>query len=119
MYSKENCDAVQTVPVSYGGFTQSDFMHPSYWNPRDLSGPWDYSGVLPGPFTLSPGGYMTIKQGTDGAVQSIYGSLATKENFKLSEHRRIQAIIAGRDKFVPVPDWLLDKQQAKVHLGLE
>jgi hypothetical protein len=34
----------------------SNYVYPSYWR-EGSNGPWDRMGVLPGPFTIAPGGY--------------------------------------------------------------
>ena len=53
---------------------------------------------------------MTIKEGTDGPTSNIFGGIQAKNAFKIEEHGRIQAGVAGRDRLKPIPPYLLDKE---------
>ena len=110
LYMKENCDAIQMDTTTYNGVEVSNFQYPSYFNIRSESGPYDLLGILSKPFSLSSGGYMTIKEGTDGPTSNIFGGIQAKNAFKIEEHGRIQAGVAGRDRLKPIPPYLLDKE---------
>jgi hypothetical protein len=65
MWGHDVCDPVQEI--SYGIRADgrlvpvSDFVLPSYFRAYGASGPYDFRKVLPGPFTIAPGGYATVE----------------------------------------------------------
>jgi len=78
----EASDAVETtdypITVTLNGETRtirvSNFCLPDWWK-AGSSGPWDYLGLLRGPFQLLPGGYMIV-QHQDGRTENVYADRA-------------------------------------------
>lgn len=66
----EICDAVESysylVKVEMFGETRdvrlSDYVVPNFWR-GGSSYPWDYLGMLEGPFSVAPGGYALVESG--------------------------------------------------------
>jgi hypothetical protein len=84
-YALELCDPVEgdsyvitvgtlKVPVSV-----SNFVFPSWFNTEatDLNKPFDYLGKLTKPFSMSPGGYLIVRQ--SGNYQQIFGEKVRPE----------------------------------------
>lgn len=66
----EACDPVENDAYIVRGVAVSNFVLPAWFNPDDSAGPWDYLGRLPGPFSMSKGGYLI--QMADGKVSQVY-----------------------------------------------
>ena len=83
----EVCDPVEAdlypVKVSIAGDERtvmvSNFVLPSYFVPGS-SGPWDYMGRLPGPFTMTDGGYMVVRE-RDGNEHEVFAARGNVARF--------------------------------------
>lgn len=76
-YALELCDPVEgdsyTVTVNGQQISVSNFVFPSWFNAEatDLNKPFDYLGKLTKPFSMTPGGYLIVRQ--TGNVQQVFG----------------------------------------------
>lgn len=68
--AQEACDAVEDTGYKHNGVDLTNFLNPSWFNPFGKA-PFDYLGLLTAPFTMTPGGYMIIREG--GKTSSVYG----------------------------------------------
>ncbi|HET7380035.1 MAG TPA: hypothetical protein VFJ24_08350 [Gaiellales bacterium] len=74
----EVCDPVEAdtypVQVTIAGETRtvmvSNFVLPNFFI-AGSEGPWDYMGRLPGPFSMSDGGYMVVRE-RDGLEHDVF-----------------------------------------------
>ncbi len=84
-YALELCDPVEgdSYAIDLGGgnlVSVSNFVFPSWFNaeatvPQNL--PFDYLGKLSKPFSMTPGGYLIVRQ--SGNVQQVFGEKVTEE----------------------------------------
>jgi hypothetical protein len=72
LYADEACDAVEADNYGYkiNNIPVSNFVLPSWYSPS-FPGPWDRQGLLKAPFTLLPGGYVSIYSFTGGGWNQI------------------------------------------------
>lgn len=68
------------------GFLFSDFVLPSYWNPR-AAGPYDYTGKVSEPFEVLAGGYLSILDPANGVWGTLHGSMEDERAFHAGNHR--------------------------------
>src|SRR5262249_22633336 len=69
-YIRELCDAVEDDRLAYeiDGVKVSSCVYPTWFNPSAPKGvKFDHGGVLSGPFTLAPGGYIGYQDLRAGA----------------------------------------------------
>lgn len=60
----EVCDPVQSGSYLVDGFTMSNFVLPSFFDPDDKDGPWDFLGQLSAPLACHAGGYLSFDDGS-------------------------------------------------------
>lgn len=73
-YAIELCDAVEGDSYEIDGVHVSNFVLPSYFDamtPRTAR--FDFLARLPGPFTMTRGGYLIRRNPTTGIVSNIFG----------------------------------------------
>jgi hypothetical protein len=76
-YAQELCDPVEgdsyAITVNGAKVSVSNFIFPSWFNPEatTVNLPFDYLGKLKAPFTMTPGGYMIVRQ--SGTVSQVFG----------------------------------------------
>jgi len=82
-YALELCDPVEgdsyDVIVGTQKVSVSNFIFPSWFNAEatDLNKPFDYLGKLTKPFSMTPGGYLIVRQ--SGNYQQIFGERVRPE----------------------------------------
>jgi hypothetical protein len=76
----------------------SDFALPSWWVPGDPNGPFDYLGVLPGPWQLASGGYISYQNVTLSGWQQAFGDKAQQDTAKVAEALRNRVASAGNPR---------------------
>lgn len=83
-YALELCDPVEAdsyainvrgTPVSVSNFVFPSWFNPEATVPQNL--PFDYLGHLTAPFTMTPGGYMIVRQ--DSFVTQVFGEKVRPE----------------------------------------
>lgn len=57
-YCLEVCDPVEAPTYEVQGVAVSNFVLPAWFDPQAETGPFDRLGLLPGPFSILPGGYV-------------------------------------------------------------
>jgi len=95
-YALELCDPVEgnsyAIPTPAGLVSVSNFIFPSWFNPEATvpqNLPFDYLGLLTAPFTMTPGGYMIVRQASN--VTQVFGEKVTpqkKEQVRSEWYRR-------------------------------
>lgn len=83
-YALELCDPVEgdsyDIMVGTQKVSVSNFVFPSWFNAQataPLNMPFDYLGKLTKPFSMTPGGYLIVRQ--SGNYQQIFGEKVTPE----------------------------------------
>lgn len=83
-YALELCDPVEgnsyAITVGTQKVSVSNFVFPSWFNPQataPVNMPFDYLGLLSKPFTMTPGGYMIVRQ--SGNYQQVFGEKVSPE----------------------------------------
>lgn len=86
-YALELCDPVEgdsyAITVGTQKVSVSNFVFPSWFNAEatDLNKPFDYLGKLTKPFSMTPGGYLIVRQ--SGNYQQVFGE-------KVSPQRKLE-----------------------------
>lgn len=102
-WAYETADPVQTDEYVIDGVSVSNFVYPSYFEAFRQGRPnekYDHLGLLSGPFTLRPGGYMPIYRGNEWT--QIFGSLETEERYRAGGlhgqrlHRRTHSLVKSK-----------------------
>lgn len=62
----------------------SNFLRPN-WFQIGSSGPWDWIGTVPGPFQMSRGGYLIVRDPA-GRVKNVWGDRVPSWRRELKEH---------------------------------
>jgi hypothetical protein len=71
-FAQELADPVEGSAYDVNGVSVSDFVGPRWFDPQDTEGPWDMMGVLHGPMTIDPAGYV-ISRPPGGSATSTFG----------------------------------------------
>jgi hypothetical protein len=94
-YALELCDAVEgdsyDIKLTCGDLVSvSNFILPQWFNAQGTAkdAPFDYLGKLSKPFTMTPGGYMIVRNGP-GTEQQIFG--AHMPDWKVSQKKSVFA----------------------------
>jgi hypothetical protein len=78
-YAWELCDAVEGDSYEIGGIAVSNFVFPTFFDPRvEAVARLDFLDKLRAPFSMSPGGYQ-ITRSEPGRVAQIFGAVAHHE----------------------------------------
>lgn len=94
-YAYEMSDAVEEDTFKVDGFDMSNFLHPAWFEPlkHPRGTKFDHLGLLKKPFSMTRGGYVTVKK--NGKVNEEFGSPAKARRFEKedrlghrSEHRK-------------------------------
>ena len=86
-YAYEMSDPVEEDIFDHDGIQMSNFVYPSWFEPfkHPPETKYDHLGLLTKPFSMTKGGYMTIKKGKK--VKEVFGSKAKEKRFA-KENRR-------------------------------
>ncbi len=80
LYAREPFDATEGQPYWIDGVAVANFVLPAWCDINALEGvKVDFLGLLPGPGTKSPGGYIIV-QGVNGAIATEPASAALRES---------------------------------------
>jgi hypothetical protein len=93
---QEVCDPCELSLYYEGpnGNIVSDFALPAWWVPGDPN-QVDFLGVLPGPFQLGSGGYISYQNVTLSGWQQVSGEKAQQDIAKIAEMIRSQVALTG------------------------
>jgi hypothetical protein len=86
LFSYENADPVENDVYLIDGVKVSNFVFPN-WFATDAAGQVDFMGTLPGPFTISRGGYLSY-QTRLGTWAQVTGRLAPDHQRTPGPHSR-------------------------------
>lgn len=67
--AQEMCDAVEATGYHHNGMDLTNFLLPSWFNPWGKA-PYDYLGQLDAPFTMTPGGYIIVREAGEVSQQT-------------------------------------------------
>jgi hypothetical protein len=91
-YALEDCDAVETESYKIDGIEVSNFVTPSWFDPKAPAGTqFDFLGNVKQAFHIDPGGYMPVKIG--GNWTQIFGSEEAKARYNRKAHNRVPMIL--------------------------
>jgi hypothetical protein len=80
-YAYEISDPVEEDTFLVDGIEMTNFVHPSWFQPfmHPPGTKFDHLGLLRAPFTMTKGGYVTVKKGD--RVSEVFGSKAKERRF--------------------------------------
>jgi hypothetical protein len=86
-YAYELSDAVEEDGFKVDGIDMSNFLYPSWFEPRKHppGTKFDHLGTLKKPFSMSKGGYVIVRK--NGKVTEQFGSHAKAQRFDLENRR--------------------------------
>jgi len=96
---QEVCDPCELNLYYEGpnGNIVSDFALPAWWVPGDPN-QVDFLGIIPGPFQLASGGYISYQDVTLSGWQQVFGAKAQQDMAKISERIRGQVAALGNPR---------------------
>lgn len=88
VHAMEVCDPVEDDQFLHNGVPVSNFVFPSWYESFHKTGAvkFDYMGLLSRPFSISPGGFTTVRSG-DGQWVQVHGSHPKSEQMGKRDQR--------------------------------
>jgi hypothetical protein len=92
IYALEDCDAVEQESYKIDGIEVSNFVTPSWFDPKAPAGTqFDFLGNVKQPFHIDAGGYMPVQ--INGNWTQIFGSEEARARYNRKAHNRLPMIL--------------------------